>query len=147
MSQVNRSALLPYSAEQMYDIVNDVAASPAFLPWCDDSRVISVDEGSMIVELTVARSGAKQSFTTRNDLFRPERIELQLVDGPFRRLAGSWQFHSLGEDGCRVEMQLSFDIDLKLASAVLSKVFEQATNTLVDAFCDRADHIYGGADD
>ena len=147
MSQVNRSALLPYSAEQMYDIVNDVAAYPAFLPWCDDSRVISVDEGSMIVELTVAISGAKQSFTTRNDLFRPERIELQLVGGPFRRLAGSWQFHSLGEDGCRVEMQLSFEIDSKLGGSVLSKVFERATNTLVDAFCDRADHIYGGDDD
>ena len=139
--------VLPYSAEQMYDVVNDVAAYPAFLPWCDDCRIISVDEDSMIVELTVARSGVKHSFTTRNDLFGPERIELQLVDGPFRRLEGSWQFRSLGEDGCRVEMQLSFDVDLKLASAVLSKVFEQATNTLVDAFCDRADYIYGVVDD
>ena len=146
MRQVDRSALLPYSAEQMFELVNDVSAYPAFLPWCNASRIISVEPEVLVAELTVARSGITQSFTTRNLLYRPERIELQLVDGPFKKLAGSWDFRSLGQDGCRVEMQLSFEVDSRLAGVLLERVFEQATNSLVDAFCQRADELYDRTD-
>ena len=143
MRQVNRSVLLPYSAEQMFDIVNNVADYPVFLPWCEKARVISEDEQSMIAELTIARSGLEQSFITKNLLYRPERIELNLVEGPFRMLSGTWQFYPLGGDGCRVEVRLSFEIDSRLAGSVLSNVLDRAINSFVDAFCDRADHVYG----
>ena len=146
MRQVDRSALLPYSAEQMFELVNDVSAYPAFLPWCNASRIISVEPDVLVAELTVARSGITQSFTTRNLLYRPERIELQLVDGPFKKLSGSWDFRSLGQDGCRVEMQLSFEVDSRLAGVLLERVFEQATSSLVDAFCQRADELYDRTD-
>jgi len=143
LTQVDRSVLLPYSAEQMFDIVNNVAAYPVFLPWCRAACVISEDEESMIAELTVSKSGLEQSLITKNLLFRPERIELNLVEGPFRMLSGTWQFDSLGDDGCRVEVRLSFEVDSRLVGSVLSSVLEQAISSFVDAFCDRAEHVYG----
>jgi len=144
LRQVDRSVLLPYSAEQMFDLVNNVSAYPLFLPWCEDARVIYEDERSMTAQLTVASSGLKQSFITKNLLSRPGRIELKLVEGPFRMLSGAWQFFSLQDNCCRVEVRLRFEIDSRLAAGVLSNIFEQAINSFVDAFCDRADHIYGG---
>ena len=144
MSEINRSALLPYAAEQMYDIVKDVTAYSSFLPWCESSRILSAASDSMVAELTVVMSGIQKSFTTRNSLFPTERIELELVSGPFKSLSGSWYFKTLGSEGCRVEMQLSFEVDSRIAGAMLSKVFERAANTLVDAFSNRADELYGG---
>ena len=125
----------------MFDVVNDVDGYPDFLPWCDESRIIESSEHEMVASLTIARGGVRHSFTTRNRLERPGRMTLTLVDSPFKTLEGEWRFHQLGEDGCRVEMTLSFDFDSRLAGMVLAKVFEHAADTMVDAFCDRAEQL------
>ena len=142
MKQVERSALMPYSASQMFNVVNDVAAYADFLPWCDSSEVLVKTDSEMTARLFVVKGGVKQSFVTRNVFEPPVRIELHLVDGPFTQLEGSWRFTPLGQDGCKVEMRLRFDFNSKLANLALGKVFEVAADTMVDAFCERADLIY-----
>lgn len=134
---------MPYGADQIFDVVNDIASYPAFLPWCTESRVLEESETSMTAQLTIARSGIRQSFTTRNILSKPEKISLALVDGPFKSLQGNWAFRQLGADGCKVEMNLSFEVDSRVAGALLGTVFEKAADTLVDAFCQRAQALYG----
>ena len=111
MKSVARSALLPYSTQQMFDVVNNVEAYPDFLPWCESSEVLEASEKSLTARLCIAKGGVKQSFVTRNDLNPPDHMHLQLVEGPFRILEGDWQFKPLGDDGCRIEMNLRFEMD------------------------------------
>ena len=87
MKQVARSALLPYSAEQMYDLVNDVGSYAEFLPWCESSDILEESDTQMTARLTISRAGVSQQFTTRNQLQRPVSIQLGLVDGPFTSLS------------------------------------------------------------
>ena len=143
MKEVSRSAILPFTAEQMFDLVNDVAAYPEFLPWCSDSRVLESSETEMLASLTISKAGISHAFTTKNQLRRPEQIRLVLVNGPFSSLEGSWRFSRLGEDGCKVAMNLVFDFNSAILNLTLGRVFSHAADTLVDAFCDRAGRVYG----
>ncbi len=141
MPVVDRSALVPHSANEMFDVVNDVNRYPEFLPWCESAQIQHQDEHEMLATLTLAKSGMRQSFTTRNKLQRPNSIHLVLVSGPFSTLDGVWQFAALGDDGCRVSMRLQFDIGSRLLRASLSPVFSHIADTMVEAFCDRADAL------
>ncbi len=142
MKHVERSALLPYSPQQMFDIVNDVGSYPAFLPWCDSSRVLEQSDHEMVAEISVAKAGIQQSFVTRNQLSAPDSIRMALEDGPFSSLEGSWTFEAMGDAGCKVQMSLTFDFNSKLMHKALGAVFESAVETMVDAFCSRADELY-----
>lgn len=143
MTQVDRSALVLHTAEQMFDLVNDVASYPQFLPWCSGSTVIESTDEVMQASLHVAKAGLKYSFTTRNDLERPQTIRMALVEGPFSSLSGVWTFKPLSEEACKVSLSLEFDFSGKLASMAMSKVFNQMAATMVDAFVSRADQVYG----
>lgn len=143
MMSIQRSALLPVSAQVLYDLVNDVASYPQFLPWCDSSEVLEVSAEQMIARLNIAKGGVNQSFVTRNALVPGERIEMSLVEGPFSRLNGVWHFKALGEHACKISLDLSFDYAGTLAKATLGPLFNQAANTMVDAFCQRAKQLYG----
>lgn len=145
MKHVERSALLPYTPSQMFAVVNDVQSYSAFLPWCDASEVLEENDKEMVARLSIARAGLRQSFTTRNRLAPPAEIRMNLVDGPFSSLCGRWTFSAMGDDGCKIEMHLSFDFNNSLIDAALSKVFESAIDTLVDAFCERADTLYSAS--
>lgn len=142
MTQVDRSALVLHTAEQMFDLVNDVASYPQFLPWCSGSTVIESTDEVMQASLYVAKAGLKYSFTTRNDLERPQTIRMALVEGPFSSLSGIWTFKPLSEEACKVSLSLEFDFSGKLASMAMSKVFNQMAATMVDAFVSRADQVY-----
>ncbi len=142
MTRVERSALVLHSAEQMFDLVNDVNAYPAFLPWCAATNLISESETELVATLHLAKAGLKYSFTTRNQLQRPTVMELSLVEGPFSQFSGRWDFTPLSEDACKVTLNLSFDFAGKLTAMAMSKVFNQVATTLVDAFVQRADQIY-----
>lgn len=144
MKTVERSALLPFPPEQVFDVVNDVASYELFLPWCEKSEVLEQADDSLTGRLTLSRGGIKQRFTTRNEFISGERINLHLVDGPFSTLKGRWLFTPLGDEGCKVEMKLTFDFDSQLANLILGKVFEQAADTMVDAFCTRTRQLHGG---
>ncbi len=143
MTQVNRSALVLHSAQQMFDIVNDVRAYPDFLPWCASTELLCEDEQGMEATLHLAKAGLKYSFTTRNRLSRPDRIEIELVEGPFSRLTGVWTFEALNSEACKVSLDLVFEFSGKLTGMAMSKVFNQVATTLVDAFVQRAERVYG----
>ena len=142
MKIVSRSALLAYSPQQVFDVVADVAAYQEFLPWCERSEVLSQSPTEMTGRLTISRAGVSQSFTTRNEMEPPHRIDLMLVDGPFNELQGHWRFTQLGSDGCKVEMNLRFDFSSSLVNLALGRMFEQAVDTLVDAFCARVESMH-----
>jgi len=138
---VHKSALVAHSAEEMFELINDVEAYPRFLPWCKSTRLLSRDEHRLCGQLEVSRIGISQSFATCNDLYPYERIVINLQEGPFRRLHGEWRFTALREDACKVELELEFEFSGKLINSAFGAVFGQIANTLVDAFCKRADEV------
>lgn len=142
-THIQRSALLPYPARALFDLVNDVASYPQFLPWCSASEVLEVSATHMRARLAVAKGGMSQRFVTANTLVPGERITLSLVEGPFTQLYGHWGFKALGDKACKISLDLTFDYAGPLVRATLGPLFNQATNTLVDAFCQRAKQLYG----
>lgn len=144
MAIVEKSALVPYSAAQMYRLVNEVDGYPAFLPWCKSGRSVSKTETEQIGEIVVSRSGITQAFSTRNQMIPNERIDLNLEEGPFRKLQGTWLFQELREDACKVSLTLEYEFSGRLINAAFGAVFSHIANTMVDAFCKQAGVIYSG---
>lgn len=144
MPTVNRSALVRHTPQAMFDLVNDFERYPEFLPGCRRARLIESDAAHLIGELTLAKAGVEQSFTTRNDLYSPERIELSLVQGPFRRLRGRWLFTPMGEQACKVSLEMEFEFANRLMGMAFGKLFQQVAGQLVDSFSRRANDLYGG---
>tara|TARA_Y100001934_G_scaffold249498_1_gene310971 strand:+ start:498 stop:941 length:444 start_codon:yes stop_codon:yes gene_type:complete len=144
LKRVNRDALLPYTAAQVYAIVNDVESYPQFLPWCSGSAILDSRADQMTARVDVEKGGLRQSFTTRNDLVPNRSIALKLVDGPFSRLRGRWRFDELGDEGCKVSLDLSFSFANRLVASTFGAVFGVAANQMLDAFCKRADALHGG---
>ena len=144
MSHIKRSALVHYSPAEMYSLVNDVAAYPKFLPWCKSSKVISKSATEMTASVEIARGALNKAFTTKNKLHKNSKIEIALVDGPFKTLHGAWSFHKLKKnDACKIELDLVFQFDSGLVSLAARPVFTQIANSLVDAFSKRAVEVYG----
>lgn len=143
MPKITRTALVSHAPEQMFDLVNDFSSYPDFLPWCSGARVLSASDTEIVGELTIQKGAIRQTFSTRNTLTRPTRIDLSLVDGPFRALGGHWQFEAVGVDACRVSLELEFEFAGRLIAMAIGAVFSQIAGSLVDAFCDRADQLYG----
>lgn len=143
MATVSKSALVAHSATEMYTLVNDIESYPRFLPWCRSSRILSRNQDEIKATIEIAKGGLRKSFTTQNRLQPDERIEIRLIDGPFRRLEGFWQFHQLREDACKVSLNLEFEFANPLLRATLGPIFNQITDTMVDAFCKRAREVYG----
>lgn len=143
MTSIQRSALVMCSAPTLFDLVNDIERYPEFLPWCVDARIHTKTDECITAQLTVGKSGIKQSFTTRNLLVRPAQMEMILVEGPFKHLRGLWQFHALNDNACKVTFDLQFEFSNKITALALGTVFNQAADTLVDAFCARAHQLYG----
>jgi len=143
MIKFERTALVPYKASDMYKLVNDVASYPNFLPWCSKAEVLEQSEHEMLATLEVSAAGVHKSFTTRNTLTPNEKIEMQHVDGPFKSLLGIWRFHALGDEGCKVELEMEFEVSGGIKSALFGMLFNTATEKLVNAFCERAHQVYG----
>jgi ribosome-associated toxin RatA of RatAB toxin-antitoxin module len=143
MTDVDRSALVLHTAKQMFDLVNDVLDYPKFLPWCAKTEIIEQTSEHMVARLTVSKGGFTYSFVTRNTITAPSSILIELVEGPFSSLAGSWSFNALGEDASKVSLNLSFGFKGKLTGLAMGKVFNQIAVAMVDAFCAEADRRYG----
>ncbi|MGB0732916.1 MAG: type II toxin-antitoxin system RatA family toxin [Pontibacterium sp.] len=143
MTQVERSALVMHTAEEMFKLINDVRRYPEFLPWCASVDVKEDTETDLVATLNLSKGGLNYSFTTHNKLQTPESMVLSLVDGPFTHLKGQWQFKRLSDEACKVSLNLEFGFSGKLTAIAMSKVFSQVANTMVDAFVKRADVVYG----
>lgn len=146
MRKVSRSALVPYSAAQMYSLVKDVESYPQFLPWCDNAEVHISEPDFIEASLEMHRSGISKRFRTRNPLRENEALGIELVGGPFRHMAGGWTFRQLGEQGCKVALELEFEFESRATDLIFGHFFERTCNRLVDSFTKRAASIYAGSE-
>jgi ribosome-associated toxin RatA of RatAB toxin-antitoxin module len=144
MTRIAKSALLPYPAEKLFDLINDIAAYPQYMDGCTGAQILLVEADVIEARLDLSRAGITQSFSTRNRLERPQAMAMELLDGPFRSLSGRWQFDVLAETACKVSLDLQFELDGKLASLAAGKLFTGVAGNLVDSLCKRAHSLYGG---
>jgi ribosome-associated toxin RatA of RatAB toxin-antitoxin module len=143
MTIIRRSALVSYSAQQMFELVNNIEDYPRFLPWCRTSQVIHLSDTELEAKLEIAWKGITKSFTTRNYLHPFQHMEIKLVTGPFRHLEGRWSFIELSGDACKVGVELEFEFTGSLVDKFFQPIFNHIANSLVDAFCKRAAEVYG----
>lgn len=146
MKTVQKSVLIWYSAAEMFALVTDIASYPEFLPWCNKAEVLEQDANSMKAKIGLSIAGLKQSFTTLNTHEKDRRVRLKLVDGPFSKLDGQWDFIPVGtgdDRACKIELNLNYDFDNMALAALVGPVFGKIAGSLVDAFVKRAGQVYG----
>ena len=141
MTTIRRSALMPYAAQTMYEVVNNVAEYPEFLPWCADARILSQSDTLMEASILMKKAGVNHWFSTRNSLVKNKKIEMELLEGPFKRLEGSWEFTDYDDQGSRIKLDLEFEFPNGLGKVLIAPVFSRIANTMVDSFCARAHEI------
>jgi len=143
MATVNRSALVPYSTEQMFALVDNISSYSDFLPWCRSSTEHHRSENEVEASVEIAKASVNKAFRTKNTLHRYDSIEMSLVDGPFKYLHGYWRFQELKAGACKISLDLEYEFSNKLISLAISPAFDQIANTLVDSFVTRAKQYYG----
>jgi len=140
---INRTALLAYSVQQMFDIVNDVARYPEYMNNCIGTEILKQDKFFMIARLDLKKGFLRQSFTTHNTLYEPERISMSLDKGPFSKFCGEWTFKKLDTNACKVSLDLEFEFSSFSVGLASSQLFTSVANNLVDALSERAKEVYG----
>ena len=143
MTGINKTALIPYSAAKMYDLVADVDSYQHFLPWCGGSKILSQTDDEVQGQVRIQHMGMDKTFTTLNRMQKNKMIEMRLIDGPFKQLQGFWRFDSLDENACKISLDLEFEFSNKIMSLAFGPIFSQIANSMVDAFCKRAIAVYG----
>jgi len=146
MKNVHKSVLIWYSPQEMFSLVTDVVQYPRFLPWCDQARIVQQEASGMVAEVGIFFSGVRQSFTTRNIHIGQQRIDMQLIQGPFSNLTGQWNFLTLGDGSqraCKVELNLQYGFDNATLAKLVGPVFDKIASSMVDAFVKRAQQVYG----
>ena len=145
MKRITRSAIVPQSAREMYDLVEDIESYPRFLPWCVDARVHERAPGHTRATLTAGLRGIRQSFTTRNENRPGESIEMRLEAGPFRAFSAAWRFRALSADSSEIEFTLEYELAGRALARLLEPLFDRIADTMVDAFSRRAEELRRGA--
>ncbi len=143
MIHIHKTALVPYTTHDMFVLVNNISDYPKFLPWCQRATVDSQNGSNVIATIKMGSAGLQKTFTTTNVIKPNERIEMRLLNGPFSHLEGHWNFHPLGKEGCKISLDLEFEISNKLLRMSLGPAFSKIANTLVDAFVKRANDLHG----
>ena len=143
MATVKKSALILYSAAEMYALVSDIEAYPEFLPWCRSTQVLSRSEDEVRAVIEMVKGRVHKSFSTINRMQHHKMIDIRLLEGPFRRLEGYWRFDPLRADASKVSLDMEFEFASPLLRIAVEPVFKQIANSLVDAFCKRAVDLYG----
>jgi ribosome-associated toxin RatA of RatAB toxin-antitoxin module len=139
MPDIRRTALVEHSAARMFALVNDVAAYPRRFDWCEKAQVLEDSEERKVARLDLRMGGLRTWFVTENTLAPPHHIDLRLVDGPFKRLGGRWEFHALDESACRVTLTLSFEPKVRLLAPALAIGFQGLADRMVNDFIRVAD--------
>ena len=147
MREVERTALVPYTAAQMYAIVDDIVRYPEFVPWCRAASERERTAGAVTGTLEISRGSFHARLTTRNTLEPPRRIMLRQTEGPLRSLEGGWSFTSIPEEGpaqgSKVGLRLRFEFKNPAFGILFGSKFESLWDGLVDAFVERARALYG----
>ena len=143
MADVNKTVLIGQSADRMYSLVTDVARYPEFLPWCGGVDIYEQTETVLDAKIKIHFKGIEQFFHTRNTNQRPNSIDMQFVDGPFKKFTGQWRFISLREDACKIEFNLHWEFKSAILDKIIGPVFSYIASTFVDCFVKRAEQLYG----
>ena len=141
--KVSRTALLPYNAHQMFDVVADIRSYPGFLNWCQDMQIISESEQEVVAKLMISYGKLNFSFTTKNSMEKDQSITMNLVDGPFSNLQGEWTIQALNEQGCKVSLEMDFMFENPITHKLFSGVFQKVIVAQLEAFQQRAEQLYG----
>jgi ribosome-associated toxin RatA of RatAB toxin-antitoxin module len=145
MRSVNKSVLVPYTAQQMFDLVAGIEDYPKFLPWCGGTRILQRSGGETLARIDIDYRGVRAHFTTANRNQPPDRIVIELRDGPFRRLDGIWQFRALSDAASKVEFELDYEFATSVLETLIGPVFGRIAGSFIDAFVKRAAAVHGGA--
>ena len=143
MNRIDQSALLPFSADQLYDLVNDIESYPEFMDGCISTKIIERTENEVLASLELGKAGLRYSFTTRNALVPGKSMVMSLVEGPFRHFDAVWSFRSLDDSACKISLKMEFEFSSGLVDAALKHLFESTSRNLVYAVCMRAEQLYG----
>ena len=143
MSTIDQSALLPYSAGQMFALVNDIESYPEYMDGCIGAEILETTGNQVTARLDLGKVGLRYSFTTRNTLVEPESMTMALVEGPFRHFEATWTFRALNENACKVSLKMEFEFATSLVDAVMKRLFDTTSRNLVNAVCQRAQERYG----
>ena len=141
--KISKHANVAYSAKQMFALVNDIKSYPEFLPWCTDTKILENKGDSLIASVSISMGKIKQSFTTENSIQADTSINMILVKGPFKKLHGHWQFHEDVNDGCSVSLDMHFEFKNKIMKHAFGAAFKKITDSMVEAFVERAQVVYG----
>jgi ribosome-associated toxin RatA of RatAB toxin-antitoxin module len=142
MALVEKTVLVPHTAEQMFNLVDRAEDYPKFLPWCGGATINEMVGTTMRATLHIDYHHIKQHFSTENRRSPPHEIDIKLTDGPFKHLDGSWRFIPLSDEACKIEFRLHYEFSSKLLEKLVGPVFHHIANTFVDAFIHRADKVY-----
>ncbi|MFV9972481.1 MAG: type II toxin-antitoxin system RatA family toxin [Francisella endosymbiont of Hyalomma asiaticum] len=142
MNKVNKSAVVNYSAAQMYELVNDIISYPKFLPMCYDIEIFEQNEIEAAASLKIKSGFVRLDFATHNTMFKNEHIHLNLMNGPFKSLTGDWKFETQGENSCKVSLDMEFTFENKFVEMALGPVFRGLADKMLGAFCKRAEEVY-----
>lgn len=134
---------LPYTAEQMFDLVADVAHYAEFLPWVVATRIRSNSETEMVADLVVGFKSLRETFTSKVNKDRPARIAVDYIDGPLKYLHNDWHFRSDGKGGCEIDFSVDFAFRSRVFESLAGQVFDRALRKMTDSFEARADALYG----
>ena len=143
MPSIKRSALIAFPAADVYALVNDIEQYPMFLPWCSQTEVVSRSETEAVARIDIAVRGRRETLVTRNRLTPMTVIDLEMIEGPFRRFEGRWLFTSLGDAGCRVDLDVSFELANRLVGTFAAPFLNRIADRIVDAFAARARDVFG----
>jgi ribosome-associated toxin RatA of RatAB toxin-antitoxin module len=127
----------------MFVLVDDVESYPQFLPWCNDAEIHNRTEITVEATLELHKGSVSNHFTTLNTRHEYDKIDLTLIGGPFRTLEGGWRFTELGEQGCKIVLELDFEFESMFVDMMFGAFFEGTCNSLVDAFTRRAKDVFG----
>jgi coenzyme Q-binding protein COQ10 len=145
MPAIHEVRRLPYTAEQMFDLVADVGRYPEFLPWIMATRVRSDDGREMVADMLIGFSAIREKFTSRVEKQRPGEIRVHYIDGPLRDLDNRWQFRELGPQECEVDFSVEFAFRNALFEKLAGQYLDRAFRKMVAAFETRAAALYGSS--
>ncbi len=143
MPTINQATLVPYSAEQMYALVNDYESYPQFLSGCVGAKTLTTSKNELEGELHIQKLGISQRFSTHNRMIPNQKIEMQLLNGPFKHLQGAWTFTPFDEQSCKIALYLEFEFSNPMIAMVFGKIFNELTQKMINSFKNRAKEVYG----